>query len=168
VTISLTSYRHQTGLGLIEALVALIVLSVGLLGIAGLFVETLRANRSAVARMHAVNLVNDLADRILANRTGRASYRLTGTAVPASENCVVTRNCTTEQLARDDLASWVVAVRAVLPADAAGRPPLATVSVAVAASPSDPDVYRIAIEWTEPGEQRPFSYANTVTVAAGL
>jgi type IV pilus assembly protein PilV len=153
---------------MVEALVAVLVLAVGLLGIAGLFVETLRANRSAMSRTQAVILVNDLADRILANRTGRASYALAEDAVPVAEDCVVARNCTTEELARDDLARWVAEVRSILPADAEGRPPVATVEVDEAASLSDPDLYRVTIRWSEPGEARAFTYANTLMVTAGL
>ena len=60
------------GFTIVEALVALVVLAVGMLGIASLYVTTLRASGSATSRMQAINLAGDLGDRIRANRTARA------------------------------------------------------------------------------------------------
>ena len=54
--------RRQQGFSLVEAMVALVVLSVGMLGIAGLYVTTLRSGGGAIYRMQAVNLAADLAD----------------------------------------------------------------------------------------------------------
>ena len=51
--------RRQRGFTLIEAMVALIVLSVGLLGIAALYGQTLRASRTSLYRTEAVNLAAD-------------------------------------------------------------------------------------------------------------
>jgi type IV pilus assembly protein PilV len=160
-------HRLQRGISLTEALVALVVLSVGMLGIAALFVESLRANRSATSRMHAVNLVNDLSDRILANRHAGNAYALLDGMLPASQGCVVTNNCTAEALATDDLASWVRDVRLVMPADATGKPPVTFVDVTAGASSSVPTTYRVTIRWSEPGEARPFSYSNVIVVTPG-
>jgi len=63
-----------TGFTLVEVLVALVVLSIGLLGIAALYVETLRANRSALVRTQAITLASDLADRIRSNRDPADAY----------------------------------------------------------------------------------------------
>jgi type IV pilus assembly protein PilV len=63
--------RTHRGFTIIEVLVALVVLSVGLLGIAGLYVIALRAGTTSINRMQAVNLAADMADRIHANADGR-------------------------------------------------------------------------------------------------
>jgi len=160
--------HRQRGISMTEALVALVLLSVGMLGIAGLFVETLRANRSATSRLHAVNLVNDMSDRILANRNAGEGYSLVAGALPSSKGCVVTNNCTAEDLAQDDLAQWVPEVRAVMPPDATGNPAVTVVDVVAGTSASDPDQYRIIIRWTEAGEPRPFSYSNVLVVTPGI
>ena len=62
------SHRRMAGISMVEALVALVIISVGMLGIAGLYLCSLQAGRSANLRMQAVNLTTDLADRIRANR----------------------------------------------------------------------------------------------------
>jgi type IV pilus modification protein PilV len=70
----MTRMRHdrQRGFTMVETLVALVVLAIGLLGIAALYLDSLRAGRTAIYRTQAVNLSADLADRIRSNR-GRAS-----------------------------------------------------------------------------------------------
>lgn len=161
--------RHRMrGVSIVEALVALVILAVGMLGIAGLFVETLRANRSATSRMMAVNLVNDMADRIRANRAARVAYATTfGATPPTAQGCVNTNNCTPENLAADDLSWWIADVRRVLPADAAGVAPGTQIAVTEGPSMRDIDTYRVTVRWTEPGEPQPFSYSNTVIVTPG-
>ena len=54
--------RRMRGFTLVEAMVALVVLGVGMLGIAGLYVTTLRSSGGAIYRMQAVNLATDAND----------------------------------------------------------------------------------------------------------
>jgi type IV pilus assembly protein PilV len=60
--------KTQRGTTLVETLVALVVLSVGLLGIAALQMTSLRNNRGAHLRSQAQVLAYDIADRMRANR----------------------------------------------------------------------------------------------------
>jgi type IV pilus assembly protein PilV len=60
--------RHQAGVGLIEVLVAVLVLSIGLLGLAGLQLRTLRNNESALERGVAVIETHAIADAMRADR----------------------------------------------------------------------------------------------------
>ena len=77
--------RRMAGFTLIEALIALVVLSVGLLGVAGLQMTGLRANMSAASRTQATYLANDILDRMRANtRDARAGlYNLAIGATPS-------------------------------------------------------------------------------------
>src|SRR5215510_14386609 len=96
----------QRGVSIVEALVALVILSVGMLGVAGLYLESLRSNRTALSRTNAVALVNDMADRIRANRAGLANYALaSGTAPSGGSDCLNGR-CTPAQLALYDQVRW--------------------------------------------------------------
>jgi type IV pilus assembly protein PilV len=61
--------HKQRGVGLIEILVAVLVLSIGLLGLAGLQLRTLRNNQSALERGMAVVETHALADALRADRT---------------------------------------------------------------------------------------------------
>ncbi|MEL7449664.1 MAG: type IV pilus modification protein PilV [Pseudomonadota bacterium] len=68
------SHRSTAGFSLLETLVALVVLSIGLLGIAALQVEGLQLGQNALAYTKAVNLASDMADRVRANEAGIAAY----------------------------------------------------------------------------------------------
>ena len=67
--------RGAAGFTIVEVLVALVVLSVGMLGIAGLYVVTLQSGGTAIYRTQAVNLASDMADRIRANRNAGVAYQ---------------------------------------------------------------------------------------------
>jgi type IV pilus assembly protein PilV len=60
--------RHQTGSGLLEVLVAVLVLSLGLLGLAGLQARALQQNHSGLQRSQAVLLSYSILDALRADR----------------------------------------------------------------------------------------------------
>jgi len=147
------SARRQQGFSLIEAMVALVVLSVGMLGIAGLFVTTLRSGGGAIYRMQAVNLAADLADRIRANRTANVAYA----GAAADNNCygaAAVADCTPAQMAANDLLVWQNQVAQVLPA---GNSVVAVNGAAV------PYTYTITITWIEQGGAQ-MNYVMTLQI----
>jgi type IV pilus assembly protein PilV len=140
---------RQRGITMVEALVALVVLSVGMLGIAGLYVSSLQAGRTALSRTQAVNLVNDMIDRIRANATAGIAYaNATYAGAPAAQGCVVTNNCSAIKLAQDDLANWILATQTALPGT-----PTAVVSFTPAAATGRPDRYQVVVTWQEAGNE---------------
>lgn len=133
-----TKVRRSRGFSIVEVLVALVVLSVGMLGIAGLYVTTLRASGSALYRTQAVSLASDMADRIRANPFGGAAYTGAGT----NRNCVAGGvDCNATEMAEDDLFWWRTQLGQVLPS--------ATGTVIRVAGP--PQAFTITVSWTEPG-----------------
>jgi type IV pilus assembly protein PilV len=66
---SAVSRRNQRGVGLIEVLVALVVLSFGMLGLAGLQMWSLKYNQSAMERGMAVVQTHSIVDAMRANRS---------------------------------------------------------------------------------------------------
>ena len=151
------------GITLVEVLVALVVLSVGMLGVAVMFVQSVRNSRSALLRTQAVNLVSDMADRIRANSNAGADYDLRSyTQAPALHDCAPTDessggNCSVSELAEDDLARWLAAVRNTLPPPGGDLEP-----ASVEYEPGVPERYRITVRWREPGEEQAFSYQTDV------
>src|ERR1700741_2683720 len=73
---------QQRGMTLIEILVAIVVLSIGLLGLAGLQLKGLQVNQGSVYRWQAAMLAEDIADRIRADRAGalNRAYAVSGGA----------------------------------------------------------------------------------------
>jgi type IV pilus assembly protein PilV len=58
---------RSRGFSLLEVLIALLVLSIGLLGIAGLQVFSLKYNHQSYERTQATMLINEIVDRMRAN-----------------------------------------------------------------------------------------------------
>jgi type IV pilus assembly protein PilV len=149
-----TFRTFSSGFTMVEALVALVVLAVGMLGISSLYITTLRASSSAISRMHAINLAGDIGDRIRANRTAGVAYD-TGRSPIANNNCsggaVGAVICTPAQLAADDLFRWRQQIAQTWPggANAVGQ---------VVYQATTPATYQITISWQEPGEPQPLSY----------
>lgn len=92
------------GFSLIELLIAVVIMAVGILGVAGLQVESLQQNRSALYRAEAVQLANDLIDRIRVNK-GIVYTSLIDAPPPAATDCEVS-TCTPSQMANYDIAQW--------------------------------------------------------------
>jgi len=133
--------RRQRGFSLVEALVALVVLSVGLLGIAALYVSALRFARNALLRSDAVTLAADMADRIQANGAGGSAYALASGANSTAVPACATNGCTAAQMAATDKAQWAALLAQSLPA---GR---GTIAVDTSTTPT---TYTITVSWTEP------------------
>lgn len=105
---------RQAGFTLIEILVTIVILSIGLLGIAGMQASSLRNNHAAYTKTQAANLAMDMADRIRANPDGRAQYADfdTNGAIPAAPACIDT-GCAPAELARYDQYEWSIPIRGI-------------------------------------------------------
>ena len=160
-----TSLPVQQGASLVEVLVSMLLMSIGLMGIAMLFVRDLTHSRAALLRTQAIALLSDMADRIRANAGGRDAYdTATYGGAPSGQNCApsgsaVGTNCSTAQQAQDDLASWTAAVKRALPANPTGLP-----SAIVEYSSGEPSMYRLELRWQEPGEPQHFSALSEVLI----
>jgi type IV pilus assembly protein PilV len=112
--------NKQNGFTLIEVLIAMLVLAIGLLGLAGLQATSLRNTQSAYNRSLATQLAYDLVDRMRANVAGVAVYTsMLPSAAAAQENCLkvstFTITCLPNVMAKNDLYEWNLAVTTSLP-----------------------------------------------------
>lgn len=149
-TLPVAVRQRARGFSLVEVLVALIVMSVGMLGIASLYVQSMQAGRTSLFRHNAVTLAGDVADRIRANPTAGATYAGAG----ADFNCVAMGvNCSAPQMAAQDILTWQAQALTSLPEG--------EVEV-VFDNAVTPPTYRISVVWQEPeGEQ---NYTVTIPV----
>jgi len=142
--------KQQRGFSLVEVLIALIIMSVGMLGIAGLYVQSMQAGRTSMFRHQAVTLAGDVADRIRANPRAGIAYAGFG----ANNNCVAAGvDCNEAQMAANDIFIW--------DQEALGSLPSGDVIVAYDGA-AIPPLYTITIQWTEPGEV--LNYTITIPV----
>jgi len=137
--------RFQRGFSLVEVLIALVIMSVGMLGIAGLYVQSLQAGRTSMFRHFAVTLAGDVADRIRANPTAGVAYDHAADATGTDNNCVTGGViCNSADMAANDIFLWQAQADDTLP----------TGAVAIVFNAGvNPPTYQITVSWNEPGEQ---------------
>jgi type IV pilus assembly protein PilV len=119
--------RLQHGATLIEALVSILVLSLGLLGMAGLQLNALSYQKSSWATHRIAELTSDISERIRANPTGAADGDYVYTvAYSTAKSATLTNNlcrssgtdCTTTNIARDDVRALLIKSQTILPVGA--------------------------------------------------
>jgi type IV pilus assembly protein PilV len=94
--------HNQQGVGLIEVLVAMLLLAIGVMGFAALQVRAIGATSESISRTQAMSVMRGLGERIRANSTVASTYpaliTTASVAVP-SVLCTGTTVCTPAQLA---------------------------------------------------------------------
>lgn len=101
----------QRGATLIEVLVAMIILAIGLLGLAGLQSVSVQSNQGAYYRSQATILANDMADRMRANRNAALAGDYTQSSFPNSSAA----HEVSGTVAQQDLAQWLNNLAVTLP-----------------------------------------------------
>lgn len=151
--------NRQTGFSLLEVLIAIVITSIGLLGLAAMQATGLRNNHSAYHRSQATVLAYDIADRMRSNASSMGSYTtpvavdeaevvealVEGEAVVEEETpevdlsgCKSTSGCSAALLAQNDLAEWN--------ADLAAYLPLGTGAIAF---DNATNIYTISVNWDD-------------------
>ncbi len=105
---NLTAAYRSDGFSLIEVLVAVLVLSIGMLGVASLQATSLRHNTDASMQTRASYIASDMADRIRANSTVSAAYigNYAAAAAGADNGSCEATTCDTAQMVLNDIAEW--------------------------------------------------------------
>lgn len=111
------------GFTLLEVLIALVILSIGLLGLAALFSSGLQSNHGAYMHTQATLLAYDMADRMRANTGGvtAGDYDSIALGVPSSwTNCATSgtntpTDCSPAQVATFDDYQWESELKDLLP-----------------------------------------------------
>jgi type IV pilus assembly protein PilV len=140
----------QHGFSLLEVMIALLVLSVGLLGIAGLQTFSLQFNHQSYERTQATALISEIFDRIMANPTAARAGDYNSVAANTTSadylaygSCPTTGCATTSQLATYDKFIWKLAIENSKMAQGQGS--------ITRVNPTDPAslVYDITVTWVE-------------------
>jgi type IV pilus assembly protein PilV len=131
--------NKNAGFTLVEVLIAMLVLAIGLLGLAALQINSLRNNQSAYNRTQATLLAYEMADRMRTNKFAKNAYVSTSSPVIQYACNSRSNSCTAHLMAKYDLVLWYAHIISALGA-------LATGSVGF-----DPatEIFTITINWPE-------------------
>jgi type IV pilus assembly protein PilV len=134
----------QRGAFMMEVLVTILVMSIGLLGVAAMQASALQGGNDSILRSKAVTFVADIADRMRGNTQGLASYQLAlGGTIPNPPNCT-TNQCTPSNMAIYDMAQWLTALQ-----DPGMGLPGANAAIAQPAAGGTPGLLTITVTWTD-------------------
>lgn len=154
--------RRIPGFSLIETLIALVVMSVGLLGVAALHVDSMQRGQAGLFMTRAILLASDMADRIRANPMGGPFYDIGFGELPeAGMLCADTvdgpapgwpAGCSPEDMARYDVEEWKNQLAPTSPlglpdGDGSITPNTATI----------PPTYTIEVRWKTRGEEQTYT-----------
>jgi type IV pilus assembly protein PilV len=140
------SRRVARGMTLVEVLVTLVLISVGLLGVAALQLTSLKGNQEAYVRSQASALAGFILDRMRANpqafRTGAYTVAFNGTGTAGTT-------------AGNDLAAWQAEINRLLPGG------LTNAAGSIASVAGSPNIVTITIQWSERQDAATFRTAGT-------
>lgn len=108
--------KRISGISMVEVLVAIVVLSFGLLGLAGLQADGLRSNNNAYMKSQATLLAYDMLDRMRANLQGVESgfYDELFSTAPNDPDCI-SSGCSIEEMSQHDAYEWSQKIAELLP-----------------------------------------------------
>jgi len=140
--INIGSAKSSSGFTLIEILVSIVIIAIGLLGVAGLQTVTLRQNYNSHLLTQASFQANDMIERMRANMMGvkdGAYDNVTGTE--ANPSCFP--QCTPQQLAQYDANAWMTTTKSALNDGGTG-------GVTGTVDYNGDETFTIDIKWNEP------------------
>jgi type IV pilus assembly protein PilV len=142
--------RPELGFTLIETMVALLVISVGMIGVAALHGQALSSSGIAIRRSVAIGLAADITDRIRVNRGAGVAYQ----GAAADNNCDDPTggggvDCSPAQMAAHDLFVWRAQIAQNLPGGQG------TVAVDAATNPTS---YTVTVSWAEATQALPVAF----------
>lgn len=149
---------------MLEILITLVIVSIALLGTAGLQVYAMRMGHGGQLRTQAVFLASDIAERMEANKAAAVAgnYAVAAASAPsaAATDCGVAA-CGAAALAGYDISQWEASIASLLPQ--------ASWQVTQIAA-GNPSTYSIFIQWTDRSSDKAtrgetFSYTATRTVS---
>lgn len=148
------------GVALLEVMISVLILAIGLLGLAQLQATSLKHNQSAYLRSQASVLASDILDSMRANRTaaqaGNYNFAISDTP-PATPSTI----------AELDLADWLSNISTYLPADSVGLVACVDSDGADTLACSSGSIYTVEIRWVEVQSDgsrgtTPFTYSGVL------
>lgn len=150
---------YASGFSLLEVLISLVIVAVGLLGVAGLMSNTLKSNDSAAMRTQATAQAYNIIDRMRANMIGvnSGSYVVSmpaSAATGALPSTCTGAACGAPALATYDIGQWEYELAKLLPQ---GRGSISITPVPTGAT------YTVTVRWNDTRAEQALSGAPAAT-----
>lgn len=148
--------KTQQGFTLIESLLTLFILTIGLLGVAGMQIEGLRSGGLAMQRTAVVIKVQEMMERIRATNQKTLDEYIAVINAASAENKSCndgSTQCTVTEMAQHDLFMWTRDLSGLLPDPDPGG------SITVDAS----NYVTVSVGWKDHGN--PYSYSITSLIS---
>ena len=151
----------QHGTSLLEVLIAVVILSIGMLGLAGLQLTGLRVNQGAMQRSQASVLVYDILDRMRGDRVvaNGGDYDVV-VVVDKEATAMTTSAALIAAKPNQNLSQWGAAIQEFLPGGAAMI--CRTDNPALAACTGSGDNFIVRIDWADENDRSGASQSVTV------
>ena len=159
----------QSGFTLLEVLIALLVMSIGLLGIGKMMIMSARANDSAYMRSQATALGYTILDAMRANRQAAIvqGYDTALGVFPGAVACgtTVAAACNSGQQAQNDLSQWGASLAAQLPS---GVGSVTTVPGNDTATGATNITATVTVQWTDMVAEQSFGTPSAATASCAV
>jgi len=137
--------KDQSGVMLLEALIGILIFSLGILAMVGLQTMSVRLASDSRERAEASNLASQLVGQMWLNRAALATYQYSGSGTaPAA------------------LTTWIAQVNASLP-NAAATPPIITVGASPLGAGAGTQT-TVQLQWQNPGDSTVHQYVMTAYI----
>lgn len=146
--------KQQSGIMLLEALIAILIFSIGILGIVGMQASTIKGSRDAKYRSDAGLLANELIGQMWIGARDGATLQTNFQGDGAASVTVADGPTYT---------AWETRVAATLPGVAL-NPPLVTVAPGVLGPPQTSSTVSVIVRWQAPNETTAHSYSVLVQI----
>jgi type IV pilus assembly protein PilV len=159
--------RQSRGFTLLEVMVALLVMSIGLLGIAKMMVLSAQANDSAYMRSQATALAYTMLDAMRSNRQAALvnGYDTAMGVFPGPVVCTVAAPCNSGQQAQNDLSLWGNSLAAELPG---GQGSIATVTAPDPTTGANNVTATVTVQWVDKVAESSFGTPSAVTATCAV
>jgi type IV pilus assembly protein PilV len=152
--------RTNQGFSFIEVLVSVVIVSLGLLGVAGTLLTATRSASSSYMRQNAQQYAYDIIDRMRANSTAVTAggpYTATPPTSQPSTNCTTT-TCSNTAMATWDLWEWQSLLKLSLPQGKG--------SVTVVSGADNTVTITVNVQWNDSAGQTAFNVATASVTPA--
>jgi type IV pilus assembly protein PilV len=151
--------RRNKGFTLIEVLISMIILAIGLLGLASLQIIALRESQDAYTMQQAVLLATDMQARMRSN----SGIDWLTISPNTSDTCIKSNACTKAQLASNDYGEWTRNAQKNLPANATVKIQLSSSVNKAPCVSSTPKSLCLVTTWTRSNAKKSGVFSQNAT-----